>query len=174
MPQQAAPMPAFTHNRETAPAYWMIDILWLVLVDGEATNGAYSLIEQQMRGGSGPPVPHIHSIDEWFYVLEGELTMTTGDRTFPARAGDSVWIPRGTVHHFKVTSAVCRALNAYTPAGFEQVIKGLARPAERRELPPSMDPPDQVTIDKIFNNYWTAEASDPWSMPPLGPSRVRA
>jgi hypothetical protein len=52
-----------------------------------------------------------------------------------------LWIPRGTVHRFfKVTSPLCRALNGYTPAGFEQVIIGLAKPAERRELPPPMDP----------------------------------
>ena len=47
------------------------------------------------------------------------------------RAGNFVWIPRGTVHLFTVTSQLCRALNGYTPAGFEQVIIGLADPAER-------------------------------------------
>jgi hypothetical protein len=60
-----------------------------------------------------------------------------------------LWIPRGTVHRFTVTSRTCRALNGYAPAGFEQVIIGLAKPAERRELPPPMDPPDQVTVDKF-------------------------
>src|SRR5262249_5454769 len=77
-------------------------------------------------------------------------------------------IPRGTVHRFKVTSPVCRALNGYTPAGFEQVIIGIAKPAERRELPPLMDPPDQITIDKVFNNYWCAEARDGWALSRLG------
>jgi hypothetical protein len=45
------------------------------------------------------------------------------------------------------------------------VIIGLAKPAERRELPPPMDPPDQITIDKVFNNYWCAEARDGWGCP---------
>jgi hypothetical protein len=92
-----------------------------------------------MRQGSGPSLPHVHPIDEWFYV-----------------------------HRFKVTSPVCRALNGYTPAGFEQMIIGLAKPAERRELPPLMDPPDQITIDKVFNNYWCAEARDGWALSRLG------
>lgn len=66
-------------NRETAPAYWMIDILWYVLVDGNDTNGAYSVMEQFMRKGSGAFVPHIHSVDEWFYVFEGEMNATVGE-----------------------------------------------------------------------------------------------
>ena len=63
-----APAIGFARNRETAPAYWMLDLLWLVLVDGHETGGAFSVMEQWMRQGSGPPIPHIHPIDEWFYV----------------------------------------------------------------------------------------------------------
>jgi len=45
-----------------------------------------------------PPVPHIHPIDEWFYVMEGEMTVELGDQTIIGRAGDSLWIrqPRQT------------------------------------------------------------------------------
>jgi hypothetical protein len=55
-----APAIGFARNRETAPAYWMLDLLWLVLVDGHETGGAFSVMEQWMRQGSGPPIPHIH------------------------------------------------------------------------------------------------------------------
>lgn len=151
-------------NRETAPAYWMVDILWYVLVDGNDTGGAYSVMEQFMRKGSGAFVPHVHSVDEWFYVFEGEMDMTAGEDNFTAKDGDSIWIPRGTVHHFKVTSEVCHVLNGYTPGGFEQVLIGLAQPAERRELPPLDFPkPDQDTVYKIFNNYWTVQADASWA-----------
>jgi mannose-6-phosphate isomerase-like protein (cupin superfamily) len=68
------------------------------------TGGAFSVMEQWMRQGSGPPIPHIHPIDEWFYVMEGEMTVELGNQTIIGRAGDSLWIPRGTVHRFKVTS----------------------------------------------------------------------
>ena len=44
----------------------------------------------------------------------------------------------------------------------------LADPAERREFPPPMGKPDQVTIDKVFNNYWCAEAKDDWSLSRMG------
>ena len=159
---------AFAGNAKTGAAYWFVDNLWVVLVDGRQTAGVYSLMEQLMPKDSGPRVAHIHPIDEWFYVMEGEMTVELGDQTIIGRAGDSLWIPRGTVHRFKVTSPVCRALNGYTPAGFEQVIIGLAKPAERRELPPLMDPPDQITIDKVFNNYWCAEARDGWALSRMG------
>jgi hypothetical protein len=51
-----------------------------------------------------------------------------------------------------------RALNGYTPAAFEQVIRHVALPAQRRELPP----PDERTPRLIFNNYWTCEAGVGW------------
>ena len=62
-----APAIGFARNRETAPAYWMLDLLWLVLVDGHETGGAFSVMEQWMRQGSGPPIPHIHP--PWSYKL---------------------------------------------------------------------------------------------------------
>lgn len=159
---------AFAGNAETAPAYWFVDNLWVVLVDGRQTAGAYSLMEQLMPKDSGPRVAHIHPIDEWFYVLEGEMTAEVGGKTIVGRAGDSLWIPRGTVHKFTVNSAVCRALNAYVPAGFEQVIIGLGKPAERRELPPPMEPPSQETIDKFFTNYWCSDALNEWALSRIG------
>jgi hypothetical protein len=55
-----APAIGFARNRETAPAYWMLDLLWLVLVDGHESGGAFSVMEQWMGQGSGPPIPHIH------------------------------------------------------------------------------------------------------------------
>ena len=75
-----APAIGFARNRETAPAYWMLDLLWLVLIDGHETGGAFSVMEQWMRQGSGTPVPHIHPIDEWFYVMEGEMTVEWATR----------------------------------------------------------------------------------------------
>ena len=97
-----APAIGFARNRETAPAYWMLDLLWLVLVDGHETGRAFSVMEQWMRQGSGPPIPHIHPIDEWFYVMEGEMTVELGDQTIIGRAGDSLWIERSRCRGIEV------------------------------------------------------------------------
>ena len=159
---------AFAGNAETGRAYWFVGNLWVVLVDGRQTAGAYSLMEQLMPKDSGPRVVHIHPIDEWFYVLEGQMTVEAGGKTIVGRPGDSLWIPRGTVHRFTVTSPICRALNGYVPAGFEQVIIGLGTRAERRELPPPMEPPSQVTLDKFFNNYWCVDAQQEYALSRMG------
>ncbi len=115
--------------------YWMVDILWVVLAEGNTTNGSHSLMWQLCPQGSGPG-PHYHDQDEGFYVLDGQITYRAGDETLVATAGSFVWIPRGTVHAFKVDSPTATLLNSYTPAGFEQVIIHAGLPATRFELPP--------------------------------------
>ena len=139
-------------------------------VDGEDTGGSFSLIEQFMREGSGP-IPHVHAfIDEWFYVLEGQIDFTVGDDRFTTGPGDSLWIPRNTVHVFK-SMTDCYVLNAYTPAGFEQVVKGSATPAAARELPPKdFPPPGEEVFPLFYNNYWTVQADKSWCQPKGGVS----
>ncbi|WP_238011399.1 cupin domain-containing protein [Dactylosporangium sp. AC04546] len=152
-------------SRDDAPARWLLDILWLVLATGEDTNGGYSVIEQFMPVGSGPP-PHIHPFeDEAFYILAGEMTAIIGGQEVVLGPGSLGHLPRNTVHEFKVTGTeVCHCLNYYTPAGFEQAILGCSRPAERRELPPpGLDAPDSTQVVRFFNNYWVAPAALPWA-----------
>lgn len=148
-----------------APAYWLVDILWIVHASGEQTEGRYSVIEQYMPPGSGPP-PHVHPIDEAFYVLEGEMTINVRGELLVIGAGSMGHVPRNTVHSFEVTGdGVCHVLNWYTPAGFEQIIAGCARPAEERTLPPKgLDPPDSPRLRNFLSNYWSAEADDPWAV----------
>jgi quercetin dioxygenase-like cupin family protein len=126
---------AFLSNREDAPAYWQVDILWLIHASVQQTGGAYSLIEEFCPKDSGPP-PHYHDQDEGFYLLEGEITFQAGDQILKAQDGFSVSIPRGTVHSFRVDSEVAHILNFYTPGGFEQIIVELGQPALTRTLPP--------------------------------------
>ena len=128
-------MPTLARNDE-APAYWFLDILWIVLASDDQTAGQFTVMEQLMPQGSGPG-PHVHpNNDEWFYVMEGALDMQVGELRPHATAGQSVYIPRGTVHAFKVTTPTCRVLNGFTPAAMDAIIRKVARPAERRELPP--------------------------------------
>ena len=72
----------FLAGRETAPAYWAFGVLWVILVDSAQTGGNFSVMEQWMPAGDGPPA-HVHPIDEWFEVLEGEIALPrrrAGDR----------------------------------------------------------------------------------------------
>ena len=154
---------SFRASRDEAPAYWMYGILWVPLVEAHQTAGSYSVIEQWMRKDSGALVPHVHNFcDEWFYVMEGTIEFAMDGKPVPAKAGDSIWVARGAIHSFVVTSGA-HVLNGYTPGGFEQVIKHLAVPAPRRELPPADLPsPDERTLRLIFNNYWSCVAGAGW------------
>jgi len=42
----------FVHNVDSAPAYWWLDILWVILVKGEDTGGRYSLMYEALPKGS--------------------------------------------------------------------------------------------------------------------------
>lgn len=151
----------FSTGRDTAPAYWAFGVLWVILVDSEQTGGNFSVMEQWMPAGDGPPA-HVHPIDEWFEVLEGTIVFHVDGREITAGAGDSVWIPRGTVHTFTVQAAA-HVLNGYTPGGFEQVIKGLGTPAPRRELPPADLGFDPRAAARLMDNFWSASADTPWA-----------
>src|SRR3954465_4651871 len=72
--------------------------------------------------GGGPP-PHVHSREEeGFYVLEGEITFTIGDRRLVASAGTFASMPVGTPHSFKNESGrPARMLISVAPAGLEKM-----------------------------------------------------
>ena len=76
-------------------------------------------VEASYRGDAPLAQAHFHpSQDEHFEVLEGELTVITGDeerRTL--RAGDTIEIPRGLVHRmWNSVDAATRATWRITPA----------------------------------------------------------
>lgn len=137
MENKISDLQQFVTNDKTAPAYWMLDILWVIKASGEQTNHQFSLVEQTMPYSSVPP-PHFHAdMDEMFYVIEGEITIWINGKISKFTPGTFGFIPRKTVHYFKITSKEnCRALNMYTPAGFEEGIIRNGKKAESLTLPP--------------------------------------
>ena len=126
------------HNSQ-APAFWQVDILWILLASSEQTGGSYTLLEQLCPQGSGPG-PHYHDQDEAFTILDGEITFVVGGQVLEGVAGSFLFVPRGVVHSFRVKSQTARILNSYTPGGFERVIIALGEPAPERTLPPPSRP----------------------------------
>ncbi len=70
-----------------------------VLAD-RARTGGYEITLQQGAEGAGPP-PHRHAWDESFFVLDGEVEITTGDRTVIGRPGTLVHVPALTAHAYR-------------------------------------------------------------------------
>ncbi len=125
----------FIHSVDQAPAYWMQDILWIMLADTEDTGGRWSIMEQLLPKGAGPP-PHKHLwSDETFYILDGEITFLIEGEIRSARKGSFVSVARNTRHAFRVDSDTARFLNGYTPASMEAMIAELGKRTNERTLP---------------------------------------
>jgi hypothetical protein len=102
-----------------------------------------AVIEHLAPQGFGSPLHVHHREDEWFYVLEGELTFWVGGETIDAPAGSFVYGPRDIPHTFVVASEQARFLLVTEPAGFEGFMRAFGEPAATPTLPPpSSTPPD--------------------------------
>jgi quercetin dioxygenase-like cupin family protein len=65
------------------------------------SGGELLEVEAEWKPGKHKPLPHSHpSQEEHFEVLEGELSVKLGGETRTLQAGDSVDVPRKTVHAF--------------------------------------------------------------------------
>ena len=105
------------------------------LAETKDTNGAFLLVEAMLAPGTEPP-PHVHTReDELFYVLEGEFDVYVGDKAFNVQAGECVFMPRFRPHAFVIRSRRLRLLALFTPAGLEEVFRGMSTPAQRLDLP---------------------------------------
>ena len=142
---------------------WFLGTLVRVKLDGHQTAGRFALLEIVLPHGAAPPL-HSHPQDETFYILEGELTAwlvepeLADDGSEPPAwvktrgrrcgVGDVVFAPGGTPHTFRVESDTARMLVLSTPAGIEDMVRGLAEPAQWPWLQPPPDgprvPPERI------------------------------
>ena len=164
---------SFVHHLDEVPAYHMQDILWIMLADREDTGGRWSMMEQLMPLGAGPP-PHKHLwSDETFYILDGEITFLHGDTIETAGKGAFVNIARNTRHAFRVDSDTARILNGYTPASMEAMVAELGRRTHDLTLPkagPPMPPGKPSMPDELLARYGLIWLDEP---DPLAPRRHR-
>src|SRR5437899_12455193 len=100
-------------------AIWFLGVLATIKASAETTGGRVAVIEHLAPHGAGSPL-HVHRReDEWFYVIEGELTFWVGGTVIEAPAGAFVFGPRDVPHTFMVTSAEdARFMLVAEPAGF--------------------------------------------------------
>jgi quercetin dioxygenase-like cupin family protein len=98
------------------------------MIDGEATGGAFGLVEHPLPPRAlGAPVHTHRNEDEYSYVLEGHVGVQLGDEVLEARPGDLVSKPRGLAHAFwNAADEPARILELISPAGFEKYFRELA------------------------------------------------
>jgi len=128
-------------------ALWFLGVLATIKASAETTGGAVAVIEHLAPRGTGSPL-HVHSReDEWFYVIDGELTIWVDGETIVAPAGGFVFGPKGIPHTFIVSSEQARFLLVTEPAGFEQFMRAAGEPAASLEIPPpATEPPDVAAL----------------------------
>ena len=96
---------------------------------GDTTNGCVAVIECVDPPGGGSPLHRHTREDEWFYVLEGELTVWVDGETITAPQGAVAFAPNEVPHTFVVCSAEpARYLLVVQPAGFEDFVRAASQP----------------------------------------------
>ncbi len=124
--------------------------LAIIHAGGKETDGKYCMIELYATKDGSPPWHVHHREDEGFYVIEGELTISVGDKTYKAKAGDYLIAPKDIPHTYTVDSpGFARILIICTPAGFEDCVRSMSTPVS------SLVPPDpgsgEIDYEKIIS-----------------------
>jgi quercetin dioxygenase-like cupin family protein len=124
--------------------------LWFFggLMTIKAAGDSALVTEQTAPRGSGSPLHVHHNEDEWFYVLEGELTIWVDGETHLAPAGSFVLGPRDIPHTFIVSSEMARFLLVTEPGDFAGFVRALAEAAPGPELPPG--PPTPADMELVM------------------------
>jgi len=98
----------------------------LFKIFGRDTGGALAVVEHTVGPHRLVP-PHTHSdVDEYSYVIEGEIGARIGDRVVSAGLGTYVLKPRGIMHTFwNATDKPARLLEILSPAKFEKFFEAM-------------------------------------------------
>ena len=97
-------MPATIVKAGERPALNILGMPLRMLCEAHETGGSWSLFEEQVPLGMGPP-PHRHDWDEAYYILDGEIDFEVDGESVKSGKGDFNYLPRNTVHGFKGASA---------------------------------------------------------------------
>lgn len=128
------------------------------------TGGVLSVFEAVVPPGGGPPLHAHRNEDEAFYLTAGELQMTVDDRSFSARRGDFIFVPRGNRHRFEnVGTSDATMIFMYTPAGFERFF------VEAGDDPVPGRRPEPWSLDRIMAVAPLSEAAGMDVYPPGRP-----
>ncbi len=121
-----------------AGAIEWLGVHYKTILSTEDTDGRISIVDSVSPPDSGPP-RHVHDAeDEIFVILTGECAFWMNGETVMKGPGESMFIPRGAEHTFRVAGTrPCRHLVILTPGGFEGFFSDMA--AGQFRIPQDMD-----------------------------------
>jgi|SRR5688572_27501337 len=125
---------------------WFLDTLVCVRVSFREGRDRISVLEHAARRGDSPPL-HVHvNEDEIFHILEGDFRFQVGAEERTGQAGDTVLVPKGIPHTYRVESNSGRWLTVTTHEQFEEFVRAMARKPDAEGLPPIGGAPSQEVI----------------------------
>ena len=150
----AAPVAPIALAAGEGDALWFLGSLLHVKADSASTAGRVAVLEHRVARGNGSPLHVHHREDEWFYVLEGEVTFWVGGEVIVAGPGGFVYGPREIPHTFMVSSDEARFLLVAEPSDFGDFVRAFAEPAAADELPPPpTEAPDVEALTRLAADY---------------------
>jgi len=88
-----------------------------VMIGAAQTGGTCSVLIAELKPGDGPP-PHLHrEHDEYFFVLEGTISLVVEGKESTVAPNTLVFVSRGTTHSFKNIGASTARLLEWTVPG---------------------------------------------------------
>jgi mannose-6-phosphate isomerase-like protein (cupin superfamily) len=92
-----------------------------IRVDSDKVGGQFTVLESVVDHDVAMPM-HIHTRDEIFYLLEGEVVFSIDGVTSLLQEGSEILVPAGTPHSWRKTSGnPVRALIVFAPGGIEEL-----------------------------------------------------
>lgn len=106
-------------TQDSGAIEWL-GVRYKTILSPKQSKGAMSIVDSWSPMGSGPP-RHVHEQeDETFVMISGTCKVWIEGEEVIVGPGESVFIPRGTNHTFKVIGEEpSRHLVILTPGGFE-------------------------------------------------------
>ena len=138
MTSAQVPSPHDATVERTAPTVRVGSGTVTILLDGDATGGAFALFDYVTDPGGSLPL-HVHEReDEAFYILDGRFEFQIGDRMVVAEPGDFLVAPRGVPHVFRnLEDRPARKLSIVWPAGLDRFFLEVGQPVTGTAASPS-------------------------------------
>jgi quercetin dioxygenase-like cupin family protein len=88
-----------TVGAQEGPSLSVVGDTYRIVISSEQTNGAYALIDMLIPPKGGPP-PHSHvKTQEAFYIIDGQIEVTTKEKKYNATKDSYVNKIHFYLHH---------------------------------------------------------------------------
>lgn len=143
--------------REQGELVWWSGHAMTFKCRGPESGGSFGLIETKLHRGYEPPQHYHREDDEFYYLLDGEMTFKAGDELYELVTGGFVFLPKGIPHGFAVRgTGEAHVLMWTSPSGprhsgalfFDHGLRG-----EGQEPPFGVKPIDPETMSGLLSTY---------------------